>query len=142
MALCAKGYAQSAPYVNDSLMPVLSKEKNIYKLIIAGQENEIKKYFNHVSLDELIQSDSGAIVKAINKLNTKNRVTHSIWILEAAKSRTPDIRKYIYTHLLLVEYNKPNFMLKTLINNYFTNFHEQEDSLLNQVSSLHRNMIR
>ncbi|NVO08983.1 MAG: hypothetical protein HXX16_03380 [Bacteroidales bacterium] len=117
-----------------------SVDKNIYKLIATGQENEIKKYFNEITLDELTRSDTGNIVKAFKRLNTKEKVTHTIWILEEVKNRTLDIKKYVYEELEKVEYNRPSFFLKQLINNYFTNFNEKEITLAEKVTALQNKM--
>lgn len=118
------------------------KGKNLYKLITTGQENEIKQYFRIVSFDELVKSDSGTMVRAINKLKTNDKVTRTIWILEEVKSRPVEIRCQVYNELGKVEYNKPSFFLKQMINNYFTNFIENEDTLLGKVSVLQKKMNR
>ncbi len=119
-----------------------SEDKNIYKLITSGQENEVKKYFNEITLDELISSDTGNIVKAFKKLNTKEKVTRTIWILEEVKNRTFEIKKYVYEELEKVDYNKPSFFLKQLINNYFTNLNEKEVTLTEKVAALQKKMNR
>jgi hypothetical protein len=135
-------FAQSTPTsVNNSLTDSL-QVKRLYKLITHGQEGEIKKYFNEVSLDELIKSDTGTIVKAINRLSTKDKVTHTIWILEEIKNRNFDLRNYIYTELGKVDFNKPNFMTRQLINNYFTNYIEKEVTLTEKVDALQKKMNR
>ncbi|NOU16678.1 MAG: hypothetical protein HOO91_03885 [Bacteroidales bacterium] len=118
------------------------EDKNIYKLIAIGQENEIKKYFNEITLDELMRSDTGNIVKAFKKLNTKEKVTRTIWILEEVKNRTFEIKKYVYEELEKVDYNKPSFFLKQLINNYFTNLNEKEVTLTEKVTALQKKMNR
>jgi hypothetical protein len=119
-----------------------SEDKNVYKLIATGQESEIKKYFNEITIDELMRSDTGNIVKAFRKLNTKEKVTRTIWILEEVKNRTFEIKKYVYEELEKVEYNRPSFFLKQLINNYFTNLNEKEVSLTEKVAALQKKMNR
>jgi len=119
-----------------------SENKNVYKLIATGQESEIKKYFKEITIDELIRSDTGNIVKAFRKLNTKEKVTRTIWILEEVKNRTFEIKKYVYEELEKVDYNKPSFFLKQLINNYFTNLNEKEVTLTEKVAALQKKMNR
>lgn len=123
--------------LNDSI-----EVKGIFKLIFTGQESEIKEYFKNVTFNELAKSDSGSIVKAINFLHTKDKVTHTIWILEEIKNRNFDLRNYIYTELGKVDYNKPNFMTRQLINNYFTNYVEKEVTLIEKVNALQKKMNR
>jgi len=122
-------------YINPQL-----GDTNIYKLITTGKETEIRKYFRAVTLDELAASDSATIIKALNRLNTNDKVTRTIWILEEVKNRNLEIKRYVYLELGKVAYNKPPFFLKQMINNYFTNFHEKEDTLLEMVSVLQKRM--
>jgi hypothetical protein len=89
-----------------------------------------------------MRSDTGNIVKAFKKLNTKEKVTRTIWILEEVKNRTFEIKKYVYEELEKVEYNKPSFFLKQLINNYFTNLNEKEVALNEKVAALQKKMNR
>lgn len=120
---------------------VITPESNeIYRLITNGIENDIKKYFKEVDLAELIRSDNGSILKAFNKLNPNDKVTHTIWVLEEIKNRTPEIKRYVYSELEKVDYSKPSFILKQLINNYFTNFNEMDDSLMEKVVNLQKKM--
>ncbi len=118
------------------------EDRDINKLIISGKEDEIKQYFNEVTADELMRSDSGAIVKAINRLNTNDKVTRTIWILQEVKNRTVEIKTYIYSELIKVEYGKPSFFLKHMINNFFTNYNENEVTLLEKVRKLQKKMNR
>jgi len=134
--------AQATSALSDSSITVTSKDKDLYRLIVGGKEDEIKNYFKDVALDELTRSDTGAIVSALNKLNPKEKITHTIWMLEEAKNRPVEIRKYMYTELEKVNYSKPSFVLKQLINNYFTNFKEEDATLSEKVTSIQRRMNR
>lgn len=137
---CSNPGSNSFYLLKDSI--VLKKQINLYRIITSGAEADVKNLFQQISYNELVSLDSGKIVKALNRLNTKEKVTHTIWILEVAKTRSIDFRNYIYCELLKVDYSKPNILVKTLINNYFTNYKEEEDSLSIKVSTLHRRMIR
>ena len=142
MAASASSYAQSTPNNNDSLLTISQKNINIYKLIIAGKESEIKKYFNTVSLDDLIKSDSGAIAKAFKRINTNDKVTRTIWVLEEIKNRNVEVRSYVYSELLKADFGKPSFLLNHMINNYFVNFKESDTTLIEKVRKLQRKMNR
>lgn len=128
-------YRSESPQSNQEL-----KQKDLYHLIIYGQEDGIKKFFREATHDELIKSDSGNLVKALNRLNAKDKVTHTIWILEEIKVRDFEIKKYVYEELGKVDYNKPTFFIKQMINNYFTNFNEKEISLAGKINALQRRM--
>ena len=141
MASSISVYAQPTTISTDS-SSVSSKNKNIYKLIMSGQENAIKKYFRTVAIDDLIKSDSGAILKAFKRLNTNDKVTRTIWILEELKNRNIEIREYVYNELLKVDFGKPSFFLNHMINNYFTNYTENEVPLAEKVRKLHGKMNR
>ena len=125
---------------NDSTDTTKVLNKDIYKLIKGGVESDIKAYFRETPYETIVLSDSGAIVSALNKLNPKEKVTHTIWILEEVKNRPFDIKKYIYSQLEKVNYSKPSFVLKQLINNYFVNFNENEPALSEKVSSIQKRM--
>ncbi|RPH33399.1 MAG: hypothetical protein EHM93_05465 [Bacteroidales bacterium] len=116
--------------------------KNIYRLITNGIEKEIKNYFSAVSLDELIKSDSGAIVKAFKRINTNDKVSRTIWILEEVKNRNVEVRAYVYNELLKIDFGKPSFLLNHMINNYFTNYTEKEITLSEKVRKIHKKMNR
>lgn len=120
----------------------LIQEKDIYTLITAGQEIDVKSYFKGIAIDELIRSDSGSMVRAISKLKTNDKITRTIWILEEVKNRTVDIKYYVYTELERVDYRRPSFVLRQLINNYFTNYNETETALLDKVNALQKKMNR
>ena len=102
MAASISVYAQPTTISTDSSSSVPSVNKNIYKLIISGQENAIKKHFRTVSFEELIKSDSGAIVKAFKRINTNDKVTRTIWILEEVKTQDIEVRAYIYNDKIQV----------------------------------------
>lgn len=135
-----KGDNLSITSSNDNSLNISFDDSKVYKLIANGKENDIKQYFGNVSFDELVRSDNGAIVKAFSKLSTNDKVTHTIWILEEVKNRSLDIKKHAYTELEKVDYNRPSFFLKQMINNYFTNFNEKEVALLETVSALQKKM--
>ncbi len=84
-------FAQTTPAACDTLT-VSSKDTDIYKLILGGKEDEIKNYFSGVNIDELVCQDNGAIVRAITRLNSNNKVTYTIWILNGIKNSTVDIQ--------------------------------------------------
>ena len=132
------------PIYEDNLMDTLAcnKEKSIYQLIYSGVENDIRNYFRHINYDVLVKSDSGSVVRALNKIAPNERITHTIWIMEEVKNRNLDIRNHVYSELLKVDYSKPNFMVKTLINNYFTNLREPDDNLAKKVAELQKRMNR
>ena len=118
------------------------ENKKIMKLIASGKENEIKDFFRNITSEELLKTDNGTIVRAFSKLNSNDKVTHTIWILEEVKNRQIEIREYVYTELEKVDFNKPTIVLKHLINNYFTNYHEDEAALAEKLSALQRKMNR
>lgn len=120
----------------------LYKECGAHDIILLGKELSIKNYFKAIAYEDLSNQCCEGIVNAINKLKPKDKVTHTIWILEEAKNRSTDVREKIYTTLLKVNYSKPTYLLKPMINSYFTSFREPEDSLAKQVNALHWNMIR
>lgn len=120
----------------------LVKECNIYTIILSGKELNIKNYFKTIESDDLSSQCCNEIVDAINKLNSKDKVTHTIWILEEVKNRSIDIRGKVYLTLLKVNYPKPAYVLKPMINSYFTSYREPEDSLAKQVNALHWSMIK
>lgn len=128
--------------LNDSTIITQLADKNIYKLIISGKEDKIKRYFREISADELLKADSGAITKAFKRLNTNDKVTRAIWILEEVKNRNLEMRAYVYTELLKVDFGKPSFFLNHMINNYFTNYTEKEITLSEKVRKLHGRMNR
>ena len=132
--------AQSLPLPNDTLITISSNSKNIYKLITHGKEKVIRDYFKSVTFDELVRADSGDIARAITWLRAKEKVTHAIWILEEVKNCSIDKRGYVYTELEKAEYGRLPFFLKTMVNNYFTNFNEKEVTLQRRVSALQRKM--
>lgn len=125
---------------NDTTISPL--DLDIQRLIVKGVEREIKKYFSTASLAEIIKSDSGAIVKAFKRINTNDKVTRTIWILEEVKNRKGDVREYIYNELLKVDYGKPSFILNHMINNYFVNYKEIDSALTDKVRKLQRKMNR
>ncbi len=127
---------------NNSHLSLQLKKLDINKLITKGKEDEVKQYFKEVTSDELMSADSGAIVKAFNRLNTNDKVTRTIWILQEVKNRTIEIKTYVYSELIKVEYGKPSFFLKHMINNYFTNYNESEATLLEKVKKLQKKMNR
>jgi len=118
------------------------ENKKIMKLIVNGKENEVKEFFKNILAEDLLKSDNGTIVKAFSKLNANDKITHTIWILEEVKNRQVDIREYIYTELVKVDFNKPTIVLRHLINNYFTNYSENEAALAEKVTALQRKMNR
>ena len=120
----------------------LVEECGVYSIILSGVETKIKNYFRVVTLEELNNQCCENIVKAFVRLSPKDKVTHTLWILEEIKARQLDIRAKVYSCLLDVDYPKPNFFIKTMVNNYFTNYKEPDDSLAKQVSRLHVGMIR
>lgn len=128
--------------LNDSTIINQPADKNIYKLIISGKEDKIKNYFREVSANELLKVDSGAFTKAFKRLNTNDKVTRTIWILEEVKNRNLEIRAYVYNELLKVDFGKPSFFLNHMINNYFTNYTEKEITLSEKVRKLHSRMNR
>ena len=114
--------------------------KEIMKLIVNGKENEIKEYFKTISAEELIKSDNGTIARTFGKLNTNDKVTHTIWILEEVKNRPFEVKQYVYAELIKIDYNKPTMVLRHLINNYFTNYNEKEVELVEKITALQRKM--
>lgn len=128
--------------LNDSTIITQLADKNIYRLIISGKEDKIKNYFREVSANELLKVDSGAFTKAFKRLNTNDKVTRTIWILEEVKNRNLEIRAYVYNELLKVDFGKPSFFLNHMINNYFTNYTEKEITLSEKVRKLHSRMNR
>lgn len=135
-------FSQECKSSLNSSSDTLVKECNIYSIILSGKELNIKNYFNTIAYDDLSNQCCNEIVDAINKLNSKDKVTHTIWILEEVKNRSIDIRGKVYLTLLRVDYPKPAYVLKPMINSYFTSFREPDDSLAKQVNALHWNMIR
>ena len=125
---------------NDSAIISQHTDNGFYKLIILGKEEKIKKYFREVTLETLCKNDSGTIAKAFNRINTNDKVTKTIWILEEIKNRNPEIRAYVYNELLRINYKKPPFLLKHLINNYFTNYNEPIDTLKTRINKLQKKM--
>lgn len=113
---------------------------NVYQIILSGKEAKVKSYFREVEEFDSVCTEQ--IFKAFTKLNAKSKVTHTIWILEEVKNRSTDIREKIYSTLLKVNYPKPAYLLKPMINGYFTNYREPEDSLAKQVNALHWSMIK
>ena len=142
MAISNSIYAQPNLNQKDSSIIYTAKNTNIYKLILAGRESDIKNHFRIVSFDELTKSDSGAIGKAFKRLNTNDKVTRTIWILEEVKNRNIEIRAYVYNELIKIDFGKPSFFLNRMINNYFTNCPENEVSLAEKVRKLHGKMNR
>lgn len=128
--------------LNDSTTVAQQADKNIYKLIISGKEEKIRSYFKEVTADELLKADSGAITKAFKRVNTNDKVTRTIWILEEVKKRDVEIRAYVYNELLKVDFGKPSFFLNHMINNYFTNYPEKEATLSEKVRKIHGKMNR
>ena len=120
----------------------LYKECGAHDVILSGKELCIKNYFKVIAYEDLSNQCCESIVNAINKLNSKDKVTHTIWILEEVKNRSMDIREKIYSTLLKVNYPKPAYLLKPMINGYFTNYREPYDSLSNHVNVLHWSMIK
>ena len=128
--------------LKDSTIDTQPVEINVYKLIISGKEEKIKKYFREATAEELLKTDSGAIAKAFKRLNTNDKVSRTIWILEETKGRNIEIRDFIYNELLKVDYGKPSFFLNHMINNYFTNYNETDTLLSGKVRKLHGKMNR
>jgi len=141
MILSIPTNAQCPSSIKDT-SSIVSTDTDIYKLIVSGQEVDVKNYFKNIPLEELIRSDSGAVVRAINRLKSNDKVTHTIWILEEVKNRNIELRRHIYDELNKVEYSRPPFLLKPFINSYFTNYTEPEDSLVDKVKALHKKMIK
>lgn len=135
-------YQNSCVGINDSLINAQQTDKKIYKLIISGKEDKIKGYFREVSADELSRADSGAFAKVFKRINTNDKVTITIWILEEVKNRDLEIRASVYNQLLMVDFGKPSFFLNHMINNYFTNYPEKEATLSEKVRKLHGKMNR
>lgn len=127
---------------NDTISRAISKDISLYKLILSGNEAQIKKYIKGVAPDMLLKVDSGTIAKAFNKLNTNDKVSRTIWILEEAKNREPNVRAYIYSELLRIDFGKPSYLLNHMINNYFVNFIEKDESLYLKIRRLHSKMNR
>jgi hypothetical protein len=115
---------------------------NISKIIISGREEKIKKFFREVTFEQLVRNDSGSIPKSFRKLNTNDKVSRTIWILEEIKKRDTELRNYIYTELLKVEYGKPSMLLNHMINNYFVNFDEEDTTLMDKIRKLQSKMNR
>ncbi len=115
---------------------------NISKIILSGKEDKIKKFFREVSLEQLGRNDSGTMVKSFRRLNTNDKVSRTIWILEVAKNRDAEFRNYIYTVFLKVDYGKPSILLNHMINNYFVNYNEGDTTLTDKVRKLQRKMNR
>jgi hypothetical protein len=130
-------FAQTTASTSDSVV-----DKDIYKLIVTGKENEIKDYFKDVTLEVLTRSDNGAIVRGINRLNSNNKVTHTIWILGGVKNSSIDVRRYVYTELEKIEFGKYPYVIKTLVNNFFFNFDEKEVTLTEKVSKIQKKMTK
>ena len=114
----------------------------VYQVILSGREASIKNYFKDASYENLSGKCSDEILKAITNLSAKDKITHTIWILEEVKNRSTDIRETIYSTLLKVNYPKPAYLLKPMINSYFTSYRESNDSLAKQVNALHWSMIK
>ncbi|MHC1703316.1 MAG: hypothetical protein AB9846_05355 [Tenuifilaceae bacterium] len=134
-------FAQTTTAACDTIT-VSSKDTDIYKLIVGGKEDLIKNYFSSVAFDVLVNQDNGAIVRAITRLNSNNKVTHTIWILNGIKNSTVDVRSHVYTELEKIEYGKLSFVLKTLVNNFFVNYNEEELTLKRKVDSIQKKMVR
>ncbi len=115
---------------------------NISKIILSGKEDKIKKFFREVSLEQLGRNDSGTMVKSFRRLNTNDKVSRTIWILEVVKNRDAEFRNYIYTEFLKVDYGKPSILLNHMINNYFVNYNEGDTTLTDKVRKLQRKMNR
>lgn len=120
----------------------LFKKCSAYDIILVGKELGIKNYFKAIVYEDLNAQCCDGIINALNKLNPKDKITHTIWILEEVKNRSTDIREKIYSTLLKVNYPKPSYMLKPMINSYFTSYRESDDSLAKQVNALHWSMIK
>ena len=120
----------------------LYKECGAHDIILSGKELSIKNYFKVIAYEDLSNQCCEGIVNAFNKLNSKDKVTHTIWILEEAKNRSTDIREKIYSTLRKVNYPKPAYLFTPMINGYFTNEREPENSLAKQVNALHWSMIK
>ncbi len=127
---------------NDTITRSINSDLSLYKIILSGNEVQLKKYIKAVSSEMLMKIDSGTIAKALNKLNTNDKVSRTIWILEEAKNRDPNVRAYIYSALLRVDYGKPSYLLNHMINNYFVNFGEKEEFLYLKIRKLHSKMNR
>jgi len=141
LTISVSALAQTTPTVCDTIT-ISSKDTDIYKLILGGKEDEIKNYFSSVTFDVLTNQDNGAIVRAITRLNSNNKVTHTIWILNGIKNSTFDVRSHVYTELEKIEYGKLSFVLKTLVNNFFVNYNEEELTLKRKVDSIQKKMVR
>lgn len=135
-------FSQECEVKSNFISDTLSKECSAYDIILSGKEISIKNYFKTIAHEDLDKLCCDGVVKALNKLNPKDKVTHTIWILEEVKNRSIDVREKVYTILLKVNYPKPAYLLKPMINSYFTSYREPDDSLAKQVNELHWNMIR
>ena len=135
-------FSQECEGKSKSISDTLYKECGVRDIILSGKEIDIKGYFKIVAYEDLNKQCCDDILNAFNKLNARNKVTHTIWILEEVKNRSTDIREKIYSTLLKVNYPKPAYLLKPMINGYFTNYREPVDSLAKQVNALHWSMIK
>lgn len=134
----------SINYANKVIDTVDNKQitNNISIIILSGREEKIKKFFREVTFEQLVKIDSGSIPKSFRKLNTNDKVSRTIWILEEIKKRDTELRNYMYTELLKVEYGKPSMLLNHMINNYFVNFDEEDTTLLDKIRKLQSKMNR
>lgn len=135
-------FSQECEGKSNSIPDTLHKECSVHDIILSGKELSIKSYFKTVAYEDLSNQCCDEILSALNELIAKDKVTHTIWILEEVKNRSIEIREKVYSTLLKVNYPKPAYLLKPMINSYFTSYREPDDFLAKQVNALHWNMIR
>lgn len=135
-------FSQECDGKMNSTSDTLHKGCGMHDIILSGKEISIKSYFNAVAYEDLSNQCCDEMINAFNKLIAKDKVTYTIWILEEVKNRSIDIREKVYSTLLKVDYPKPTYLLKPMINSYFTSYREPDDSLAKQVNALHWSMIK
>lgn len=135
-------YGQGIDSVRSGMVDSLAVQCDIRGVILSGVESRIRECFRTVSVQQLNCSGNQQIVDAVSLLGDKNKISHTLWILEETKTRPADIRALVYSSLLKVNYAKPNFFMKSMINSYFTNYQDSNDSLARQIRLLHGVMIK
>lgn len=111
---------------------------NVKNFIEANQTTAISDYLATISLDKLVKEDNGdAIVNAMNGLGSDDQANMCMYIMNgAAKNKSVDVRKHLYTKLANVSYKKPTFLVKALMNKHFSDFNESNPALKPLVSDI------
>jgi len=122
--------------------PTNKSSQDLSQIIDRGDQIVIENLFKKITLNNLQQEDGGRLTKAMNSHEVMDQANITFFILNGVKSNEGDVRSYTLNQLKQVEYKKASFLVKALINSYFSKYQESDPGLRENLNELQQKMTK